>query len=228
MTLRRATTAVVLAGLAVAIPVARADGGDEPGRIPPGGDPAAAPSGPRGQHQGQVGVGLSLVTGYRFITTWDSEHYCGDRASPADGGGNAAYCFSRTPAALDVSLSYGLTTSIELMLDIRLGLERDFGSTAGAAGPRLRHYAPGVRFFLAGRGQVNYFSTAQLAIDATGYTDPGGDDLGLDVRLRNANGLQIDFHDAYGVYVYFAEEVAFRRWLELGIEGGVGLQGRYP
>ena len=34
-----------------------------------------------------------------------------------------------------------------------------------------------------------------------------------DVSIRNANGLLLDFHDAYGAYVFFAEDVAFRRWI---------------
>ena len=112
--------------------------------------------------------------------------------------------------------------------DIRFGVERDFGGSATAVGPRLRHYAPGLKFFLGGDDQVHYFSTAQLAIDTTGYQDGRGAAVGTDVRVRNANGIQVDFHDAYGVYAYFAEELAFSRWLEAGIEGGVGLQGRYP
>ena len=209
-------------------PVAHADvDGDEPALIPTASDPPAAGR-ERGHHKGQFGLGLSLVTGYRFMTTWDADDYCGDRASAGDGGGNAAYCFSRTPFAFDLALSYGVARGIELMLDIRLGVERDFGTSASGSGPRLRHYAPGIKFWLTSRGQANYFSTAQLAIDATGYEDAGGQDRGTDIRLRNANGLQVDFHPAYGIYVYFAEEVAFRRWLEIGLEGGVGIQGRYP
>lgn len=212
---RNAVAAVVLGVLSTSA-AARAD--DEA-------PPAAAP---RGDHRGQVGLGLSLVTGSRFIKTYDADRYCGDRASAGEGGGNATYCFTRTPVALDLTLSYGATGAVELMLDVRLGLERDFGGSSSASGPRLRHYAPGVRFFLGGKGQVQFTSTAQLAFDLTGYEDAGGDSLGADVRLRNANGIQFDFHDAYGVYVYFAEEVAFRRWLEVGLEGGLGFQGRYP
>ncbi len=207
---------------------------DEPGDAEPRliGDPATAAAPPagglRGHHQGQFGLGLSLVSGARFITTYDSDRFCGERATVGDGGGNAAYCFGRIPMALDASLSYGLSPAIELMLDVRIGLERDFGTTAATTGPRLRHYAPGVRFFLGGKGQVNFFSTAQLAIDATDYQDLSGDSLGAEIKLRNANGMQVDFHDAYGVYLYFAEEVAFRRWLEVGVEFGAGIQARYP
>jgi hypothetical protein len=218
----RLAVAAMLGTSLAALPAARADDGDGAG------EPVAGEADRRrGHHQGQLGLALAFSTGYRFIKTWDSERYCGERAGAGDGGGNALYCFDRTPAALDVSLSYGVTRGLEVMLDLRLGVERDFGGTAVTDGPRLRHYAPGVKFWLS-RGAVNYFATAQLAIDATGYTDAGGDDLGADLRLRNANGLQVDFHDAYGVFAYFGEQVAFKRWLEVGIEAGVGIQGRYP
>ena len=56
----------------------------------------------------------------------------------------------------------------------------------------------------------------------------GGEELDTDVAIRNANGLLLDFHEAYGAYAYFGEEVSFRRWIGLNVEFGVGFQGRYP
>jgi hypothetical protein len=178
-------------------------------------------------HKGQFGLAAQLVTGSRFIKTWDDEDYCGDRGESATG--NATYCISRVPVTLDLTASYGLTPGIELMFEMRLGLERDFGSSQTSGnGPRLRHYAPGVRFYFNNRGMAKFFSTAQVALDATGYEDASGDSRGVDVALRNANGIFLDFHDAYGAYAFFGEEVEFKRWLEVGIEVGVGIQGRYP
>lgn len=182
----------------------------------------------KASHKGQFGLALSLVTGGRFIKTYDDE-YCGDRDTNGTTSGNATYCLNRVPVSVDLAASYGLTAHIELLFELRLGLERDFAGTASSSdGPRLRHYAPGVKFYFSDRGLVKFFSTAQVAIDSTGYTDPMGDDLGADFTIRNANGLQLDFHDAYGAYAFFAEEVAFRRWISVGIEFGVGFQGRYP
>lgn len=178
-------------------------------------------------HKGQVGLAAQLVTGSRVIKTWDDTDYCGDRGESSTG--NAAVCFARVPFTLDLTASYGLTPKIELMFEIRLGLERDFGATQTSGnGPRLRHYAPGARFYFDDSGVMKFFSTAQVALDATGYEDAAGDSRGLDVALRNANGILLDFHDAYGAYAFFGEELAFKRWLEVGIEVGVGIQGRYP
>ncbi|HVK72904.1 MAG TPA: hypothetical protein VM734_06270 [Kofleriaceae bacterium] len=207
------------------------DGGGEPRLIPrpseSSGSADAAPPPRRDGHKGQLGLAAQVVTGSRFIKTYDGE-FCGDRSTET-GNGNATACFSRVPVTLDLTASYGLTPRIELLLELRLGLERDFGATAGAGdGPRLRHYAPGVRFYFNQDEMVKFFSTAQLALDATGYKDAAGQDLGADVAIRNANGIMVDFHDAYGAYAFFGEELAFGRWLEAGLELGLGIQGRYP
>lgn len=191
-------------------------------------EPVAPPTVTRRTHKGQFGLAVSLLTGGRFIKTYDNE-YCGDRDSNGNTTGNSAVCLGRIPFAFDLSVSYGLTGRVELMFDMRLGVERDFGgSVTDSDGPRLRHYAPGVKFYFNDTGVLKFFSTAQLAIDDTGYTSPSGDELGTDVSIRNANGIHLDFHEAYGAYAFFAEDIAFRRWISAGIEFGVGFQGRYP
>ncbi len=238
--MRMRSVPAVLAALAVFAPVAALaddDGGfapvvdDEPSptqQATPAPDDPPVVGARRAGHKGQFGLAAQIVTGSRFIKTWDSADFCGDRSTESTSG-NATYCFSRVPTTLDLTASYGLTPKIELMFEMRLGLERDFGSTASSNdGPRLRHYAPGVRFYFNDRGLAKFFSTAQLALDATGYKDASGDGRGVDVALRNANGIFLDFHDAYGAYAFFGEEVEFKRWLEVGIEAGVGIQGRYP
>lgn len=178
-------------------------------------------------HRRQIGLAAQFVTGSRFIKTWDDADFCGERGESSTG--NATYCTQRVPVSLDLTASYGLTARIELLFEMRVGLERDFGATSTSGnGPRLRHYAPGARFYFDDRGLLKFFSTAQVALDATGYQDAAGEDRGLDVALRNTNGLFLDFHDAYGAYAFFGEELEFKRWLEVGLEFGVGIQGRYP
>lgn len=179
-------------------------------------------------HKGQFGLALSVATGGRVIKPYDGE-YCGDRDANNNTTGNAALCINRMPFVFDLAASYGVTPRLELLFEVRLGVERDFGGSASdGSGPRLRHYAPGVRFYFGDRGLMKFFSTGQLSIDATGYTDPMGEELDTDLAIRNANGLLLDFHEAYGAYAYFAEEVSFRRWIGLNVEFGVGFQGRYP
>src|SRR5687768_9065000 len=134
---------------------------------PPGATPA--PDGEIGSkragHHKQIGLSAQFVTGSRFIKTWDNTDYCGDRGEGATG--NAVYCFSRVPVSLDLTATYGIRPHIELMFEMRFGLERDFGSTSSSgAGPRLRHYSPGVRFFFNDKGLLKFFATAQIALDS--------------------------------------------------------------
>jgi hypothetical protein len=181
----------------------------------------------RAGHHRQFGLSAQMVSGSRFIKTWDPADYCGDRGESSTG--NAVYCFSRVPVTLDLTATYGIRPNIELMFEMRFGLERDFGATSSSGnGPRMRHYSPGVRFFFNDKGLMKFFSTAQIALDSTGYKDASNESRGVDFALRNANGIFLDFHDAYGAYVFFGEELEFKRWLEAGLELGVGIQGRYP
>ncbi len=203
------------------------DGGDGQPRLVPSTTDAQPIGSSRVGHKGQFGLSAQFVSGSRFIKTWDDDDYCGDRGESSTG--NATYCFGRVPVVLDLTATYGVTANIELLFEMRFGLERDFGATqTSGEGPRLRHYSPGVRFFFNDRGVMKFFSTAQVALDSTGYEDASGASRGVDVALRNANGIFLDFHDAYSAYAFFGEELEFKRWLEVGLEFGVGVQGRYP
>lgn len=183
---------------------------------------AASADGPK-DHAGQVGISMQIPVGVRAIVPYDGE-YCGSRGS--NESANAEVCVGRTPATLDFVLAYGLRPHLELMLELRVGLERDFGATAAMAdaGPRLFHWSPGVKVYFAEARTSKLFSTVQLAIDHTGYAGVPG----TDVFLRNVNGLQWDLHPSYGLFVFVGEELAFRRWFWIGVEAGIGIQGRYP
>ena len=46
--------------------------------------------------------------------------------------------------------------------------------------------------------------------------------------LYNADQACFPACSRFGPYAFFAEEAAFRRWISVGVEIGVGFQGRYP
>ena len=198
--------------------------GSEPGLITPthkGGGGAA-----QGGHYHQVGIGFQFAVGMRAINPYKDGEYCGKRGQ--NGGANEAYCLARSPTALDLELTYGIKPDTELLLELRLGLERDFGAVDGVEGPRVHHFAPGARFYFADTGRAKFFSTIQAVFDFTGYKDAAGTDRGLDLGLRNLNGFMFDVHHAYGFYAFFGEELGLKRWLSAGLEAGIGVQGRYP
>jgi hypothetical protein len=228
-----AVIAAVVAAVAGVSPVAaEAEAADDDGDddddddaeprliVPTGGDDDAPPA--RKDHDRQLAVGVQIPVGGRVIVPYDGE-FCGVRGENENT--NAEACVGRTPATLDFAFAYGLRPHLELLVEVRIGIERDFGQTLMSGdGPRLFQWSPGVKFYFSDAGTSKLFSTAQVAFDHTDY----GGQPGTDFFLRNLNGLQLDLHPSYGVYFYVGEELAFRRWLWFGVELGIGIQGRYP
>ncbi len=169
-------------------------------------------------HTGQFGAHAQIGTGYRGILPYDDE-YCGDRASD----GSSEVCLGRTPLYLDIGASYAISRSLEVFLEVRFGMEADFGTSANADGPRIFHFAPGFKFYIRDTGRAKFFSTIQVVLDDTQYPQTSGVDLGV----KNTSGLQLDVHDAVGIYVWFGEVIGFSRWLRFQMEFGLGMQARF-
>ncbi len=184
-------------------------------------EPASKSATPeRVSHFGKFAFNLQGGIGYRGLFTYDAE-YCGQTKD----GANEANCLSRSPFAVDLAAGYGVHDKIELFLELRLGLERDFGfSDADSDGPRPLALSPGIRGYIAEIGETRFFSTVQLLMDFTDYAHSDGSDLGV----RNINGFQFDVHNNVGLYLFFGEVVSWKRWLQFGVEAGLGVQARVP
>jgi len=178
-------------------------------------------------HKNQFGLSLRFGIGARGIATYDNTVYCGT-ADPKAQYGNASVCSGRTPIAIDLEPSYGITSSIELTLELRIGIERDFGGSPGVDGPRPLHIAPGARFFFSESGRSKLFVQPELLFDFEDFKSASGVDRGNDFGFRGLEGFWLDLHHSYGIYFYVAESAEFSRWFLGTFEGGVGFQGRYP
>lgn len=177
-------------------------------------------------HHKQFQISARLPFGLRGIATYD-EDYCGDTDTSRPTG-LARVCTGRSPQAIDFELGYGIKPKIDLLLELRLGIEQDFGPTpVSDEGPRALHLSPGGRFFFS-QDRMKFFTTAQLVFDFAGYEDTAGKALGMDFGVRNVTGLWIDFSRSYGLYFFVGETATFARWLRFELEAGVGIQGRYP
>lgn len=182
-------------------------------------DDSAEP--PKTFHKGQVGISTRLAVGARGIVTYENTVYCGKSDAGAEHG-FATVCTGRTPLALDLEAAYGVAKSVELTLEMRLGVERDFGTAPGMQGPRPFSLAPGARFFFSEAKRTKLFVQPSLLIDLANY------ERGNDFGVRGIEGLWIDLHRTYGIYFFVAENLEFSRWLSASFEGGFGFQGRYP
>ena len=178
-------------------------------------------------HHEQFQLSARFSFGLRGIATYD-DTYCGD-IDTSRPSGFAKVCTGRAPLALDLELGYGIKRAIDLIVELRIGLEQDFGATQTSDdGPRPFHLSPGARFFFSEGARSKLFTTAQLVIDFTGYEDPAGKALGTDFGVRNMSGVWIDLARSYGFYVYAGSTATFARWLRFELEAGIGFQGRYP
>ena len=177
-------------------------------------------------HKGQVGISARLALGYRGIAPHDDHKtYCGEMD---DSGQNATVCTNRMPTMLDLEAAYGVAQHIELTFELGIGLEKDFGSSAGASdGPHPFHLAPGARFFFSEAKHAKLFVQPMMLIDVAGYNTTGGS-RGTEFGLRSLEGFWVDLHHTYGVYVFVGETAGFTPWIEAEFEGGIGFQGRYP
>jgi hypothetical protein len=178
-------------------------------------------------HKGQIGVSARFGLGERAIATYDSKYYCGTLDPQAEHG-FASVCTGRTPLALGLELSYGVARHIELTVELGLGLERDFGGTPSQDGPRPLFVAPGARFFFSEAKRSKLFVQPEFVFDETGYKDATGAERGGDFGVRGLEGLWIDLHRTYGMYVYVGETLEMARWIDASFEIGAGFQMRYP
>jgi hypothetical protein len=178
-------------------------------------------------HKGQIGVSARFGIGERAIATYNSKYYCGTVDTTAQYG-FAPVCSGREPFALGLELSYGVAQHIELLVEVRLGLEQDFGDKPGDQGPRPLFVAPGARFFFSEAKRSKLFVQPELVFDETAYKDTTGAERGGDFGVRGLEGLWIDLHRAYGMYLYVGETLTMARWIDASFEVGAGFQMRYP
>ena len=176
---------------------------------------------PATSHKGQFGVSARFGLGVRGIATYENTVFCGKEDLQAEHG-FASVCTGRTPLSLDLELGYGIAQSIELTLEMRIGLERDFGATPQIAGPRPFHLAPGARFFFSEAARTKLFVQPELVFDLADYA------RGNDFGLRGIQGFWIDLHRTYGLYFFIGETLEFSRYLSAAFDAGIGFQGRYP
>jgi hypothetical protein len=171
-------------------------------------------------HRGQFQLYTQGGVGYRAIFTYNRNDYCGSAGTRV--------CTNLAPPFIEFGLAFAPTSSLELITDVRWGLAADF-KPAGSTGdpPRQFAVAPGFRIYIDDAGSSKFFTTLQLALDFTDYSIDNNA-KSIDVGVRNVNGLLLDLHRTFGVYLFVGETIGFLRWLRFEMDGGLGLQIRFP
>ena len=172
------------------------------------------PPGKSLSHLYQFGLAVRAGTGYKTIAPYDDGQDCGNPGKRV--------CGSRQPVWLEISPSFGVTKSLELLVDVRLTLEADFADT------KAFYVSPGIKYFTTPHDLFKFFLTGQLVFD---YQDMDNlTNAGLssfDFAIRSALGLHFDVHKNFGFYLQGGIIFGFVRWLTFTVDGGAGIQVRY-
>ena len=71
-------------------------------------------------------------------------------------------------------------------------------------------------------------ASIEAAFDLTDFSESAAVDDGLDLAVRNVNGILLDLDRHYGIYLHFGESIGFLRWLRFEMDAGLGVQVRLP
>jgi len=163
-------------------------------------------------HKDQFGVSLMPGSGYRIIAPYKDGVPCGQ--------GTNRVCTGWLPFFVDVQPSFGFARHWDVIVDLRFGVAADFNGSHQFA------VAPGIRYWVDADLPTKFFATFQGVYDLNPQHVPGVKDY--DFGVRNANGFMLEVMRNLGFYLQLGETVGFVRWLRFEVDGGIGVQARFP
>lgn len=173
--------------------------------------PAAKQQEPSLGHRFQFGLGLRTGTGYRVIMPYGEEN-CGDA--------DKSVCGGRQPFWLEISPSFGVTDSLEVLVDVRLVLEEDISRTHGF------FFAPGIKYYTDAESLLKFYFTGQVVLENQEQEQEPSLDA-FDVGIRSALGIQFDILRYVGLFAQGGIIIGFKRWLTFVVDFAAGVQVRY-
>jgi hypothetical protein len=163
-------------------------------------------------HKDQFGISLMPGSGYRIIAPYKDGVPCGQQTNRV--------CTGQLPFFIDVQPSFGFARHWDVIVDLRFGVAADFNGSHQFA------VAPGIRYWVDADLPTKFFATFQGVYDLNPQHVPGVKDY--DFGVRNANGFMLEVMRNLGFYLQFGETLGFVRWLRFEVDGGVGVQARFP
>jgi len=163
-------------------------------------------------HKDQFGVSLLPGSGYRIIAPYKDGVSCGQQVNRV--------CTGWLPFFVEVQPSFGFARRWDVIVDLRFGVAADFNGSHQFA------VAPGVRYWVDADLPTKFFATVQGVYDLNPQHTPGVKDY--DFGVRNANGFMLEVMRNLGFYLQFGETLGVVRWLRFEVDGGAGVQARFP
>ncbi len=155
--------------------------------------------------------------GYSVIVPYQENKDCGDSSGKAD----KRVCTNKVPFFLDFQLSFGLSSRIDLITDVRYGV-------GGQPVTDVHQFAlaPGLRVWIDQDSATKFYTTIQMLFDSTPQHQIGIADS--DFGIRNSNGFMYDVIRNVGFFLQFGETIGFKRWFRIELDVGAGVQVRFP
>jgi hypothetical protein len=170
-------------------------------------------------HKYQIGLAARAGTGYRVIAPYHDE-FCGQWDKEV-GGDKKSVCGSRQPVWLEISPSFGVTSSLEILVDVRIYLENLDESLTKSRG---YFFAPGIKYYTDPESFFKFFATGQVVFENQDY---GGTVSSFDVGIRSAIGINFDIVRYVGLYLQGGIILGLNRWMTFTVDFGAGFQVRY-
>jgi hypothetical protein len=167
-------------------------------------------------HARQFGLSVMPGSGYRIVVPYKEDVKCGD----SSGNASRPVCTHSLPFFLEVQLSFGIFKQLDFLTDFRFGLQKD----PATLNSHEFAFSPGFRFWLDQDVALKFYTTAQVVYDYVDYLGVSSSDF----AIRNANGLMYDPIKNLGIYVQLGWTMGMVRWFRMELDGGLGIQVRYP
>lgn len=164
-------------------------------------------------HRFQLGLAVRVGTGYKVVMPYHEE-FCGQE--------DKSVCGHRQPVWLELSPSFGITRSLELLVDVRINLEDD----PAAAGKGF-FISPGIKYYIDPESWFKFYATGQLVLESQDQLSRNGGLSAFDFGIRSALGVHFDIVRYVGLYAQGGIILAFKRWLTFVVDFAGGVQVRY-
>lgn len=162
--------------------------------------------------QGEVRVGIN--EGYTFAIRYGSGDAC-------DSIGRT-FCHGRAPVMMDFAAGFGVAEWLEIEARFRLGVESVFGVEPTSAGRGLPMQAGvGIRGYSGEANRLKFAVGVAVLADFTA-------NQGTDVVARIDENLHFDVVRQFGFYFQLGETIQPLRAFTFSLDGGLGVQGRFP
>ena len=180
-------------------------------------------------HQGQFGLRLGVVGGYRMVLRYDESPYCRTPNPLKAPNDQPKFCGHTAPFALTAGLSFALFDFLEPFAWARFGLEPEPETDTEP----VVMFGLGTRIYTMSDAPFKIFIEPAIGLEiekgrGTPLWQLNDPEYTEDIVLHLAAGPSLDFARYVGAYLTAGITTGIVRALHNSLDIELGIQGRYP